>query len=128
MRKYFSPGWLSSANRRRHQRRINQAMRIINKGIEKDELWRGRFVVRTGATEFIRYEDKSGCCLEIELLFIDKRTGFTWKTWESVNSVCYISGSRLWHMMNRFITEINDVWTKEGRDFLYSDKTDYTKI
>ena len=127
MRKCFNPGWLYSNNRRRHQRRINQAMRIINKGIEKDELWRGRFVVRTGATNFIR-DEESGGYLEVELLFIDKRTGFIWKTWESVNSVCSLGGWRMWHMMNRFITEINDVWTKEGRDFLYSDKTDYTKI
>jgi len=127
MRKCFNPGWLYSNNRRRHQRRINQAMRIINKGIEKDELWRGRFVVRTGATNFIR-DKESGGYLEVELLFIDKRTGFIWKTWESVNSVCSFGGWHMWHMMNRFITEINDVWTKEGRDFLYSDKTDYTKI
>ena len=128
MRKSFNPGWLSSNNRRRHQRRINQAMRIINKDIEKDELWRGRFIIRTGATKFIRYEDDSGCCLEIELKFIDKRTGYTWSTWESVNSVCHRGNWRLWWMMNYFIIEINDVWTEEGRDFLYNDKTDYTKI
>ena len=119
--------WLTSANRRRHQRRLNHYMRRLNRDIEKDMLWRGRFVVRSGCTSFQQYEDKSGHELYVELIFKDKRNGKEWKQYGTVNEFCHFS-SQLWYLMNKFITEIDDVWVNEGRNFLYSDKTDYTKI
>ena len=38
--------WLTSMNKKRHQREINRLIRKINKSIEKDELWNGRFCIK----------------------------------------------------------------------------------
>ena len=128
MGKSFNPQYIYSSRRRKHQRRINQFMRQINRGIEKDSLWHGRFVVRTGATSFVRYEDNSGYELVVELVFTDKRTGYTWTTIDSVNHLCSFNGNALWRLMNDFIVEYVDVWRKEGTTFLHNDTTNYSAI
>ena len=40
--------WLTSMNKKRHQREINRLIRETNKSIEKDELWNGRFCIQAG--------------------------------------------------------------------------------
>ena len=37
--------WLTSKNKKRHQREINRLVREANKSIEKDDLWYGRFCI-----------------------------------------------------------------------------------
>ena len=124
----FNPRYKYSKNRKTHQRMMNTVMRRVNRNIEKDDLWRGRFVVRQVFSSFYQYEDKSGYDLYVVLQFRDKRTGQTYEIADSANSFCFLGGSKIYYEMNKFITEIADVWLNEGRDFLYSDKTDYTKL
>ena len=38
--------WKTSQNRKIHQRAINKSMRELNKNIENDPLWKGRYCVR----------------------------------------------------------------------------------
>ena len=38
--------WLTSMNKKRHQREMNRLIRKTNKSIEKDELWNGRFCIK----------------------------------------------------------------------------------
>lgn len=105
-------GFLSSFNRKKHQRRMNQMVRAINKNIYNDDLWRGRFVVRqVGSPYFYIYEDKSGASLErVHLVITDLLTGNTYDGWDSVNGWCHWNGSRLWRFANDAITEHFDVW------------------
>lgn len=116
------------ANRQKHQRRLNKYVRELNKNIEQDNLWHGRFVVRQYATQWYRFEDGSGYELYATLLFIDKKNGRIYTDRMTANEWCMWNGSKLWYTMNEFITKYDDVWSAEGRDALYTDKTDYTKI
>ena len=47
MRKYS----MKSHNRKNHQRWFNQYVRYINKNIEEDDLWLGRFCVKQKRTQ-----------------------------------------------------------------------------
>lgn len=110
--------------RKKAQHTINKNIRAINKSIENDNLWRGRFVMRQVDARWSPFDDGSGGELLATILMIDKRTGHT-KTTYLDN---YNNSWRYFVAMNNFIVDDCAVWEKEGRDFLYSDKTDYTKI
>lgn len=109
--------WIHNSNRKVHQRRMNKLMRLMNKNIEKDELWEGRFICRQAGTQWYSYEDHSGYELWVVLRFIDRLTGQTWEQAETVNHWSFINGHHLWEKMNTFIVEECDVWqqnTKPG--------------
>ena len=110
--------------RKKAQHTINKNIRDINKSIENDNLWRGRFVMHQVNARWSAFEDGSGGELFATILIIDKRTGQT-KTAYIDN---YDHPWRYFEAMNNFIVDDCAVWEKEGRGFLYSDKTDYTKI
>ena len=112
MRRY---GWLTSKNRKRHQREMNKLMKLMNQNIENDDLWRGRFYVRQVAAQWYEYEDKSGAELWVVLRFIDKKTGFYWETAETVNHWRWVNGNKLWLAMNDFIVEKTNVWGEDPR-------------
>ena len=104
--------WLTSKNRKVHQRAINRAVRAMNKNIENDDLWNGRFIVRQyeDSPQWRRYEDGSGAELCVKLKFIDRATGRYYVDAHSVNEWCIFNGSRIWRLMNWLITEHWDVW------------------
>ena len=108
-------GWLSSSNRKKHQRRMNKYVRLINKNIYDDDLWRGRFEVRqVDSPWFYRCEDGSGASLEhIHLVITDKLTGAKVHGWGSVNHWCHFGGSHLWQFVNNAIVDSFDVWNTE---------------
>lgn len=122
----YNPGWSWTRNRRKYQRKMNKAMRLMNQNIENDSLWRGRFYVRSRKTLFYQYEDKSGYGMICELLFVDKKTGRVVSDYASVNEWCYFGGSRLARRMNEFITEDCKVWEEipDPRE----DVTDYRRV
>lgn len=105
-------GWMYSLNRKKQQRHMNKYVRAINKNIENDDLWRGRFYVRqVDSPRFYIYEDGSGASLEhIHLVITDRVTGNTYDGWDSVNGWCHWGGSRLWQWVNTAIVEHFDVW------------------
>lgn len=113
-------GWLSSFDRKKHQRRVNQYVRAINKNISKDDLWRGRFVVRqVGSPIFHIYEDKSGAELyNVHLVITDLKDGRTYDRWGSGNEWCHFGGSRIWEFANYAITEVFDVWHATNNEFV----------
>ena len=116
--------WLTSFNRKKHQRRMNRFVRAINKNIANDDLWRGRFVVKqVGTPHFYIYEDKSGAELQnVHLVITDLKTGTQVHGWNSGNGWCHFGGSDLWRFVNDAIVEKFDVWRKE--DDLYKCKED----
>lgn len=121
--------WTYSNNRKKYQRKMNYYMRKINKNIENDNLWRGRFVMRQDCAQWVKYEDNSGYALYVRLYCVDKKTGRKqFIPMHSVNSLCFWNGHKLWEIMNNFIVEYLDIWTNESKEILYSDKTDYRKV
>ena len=103
--------WLSSMNPKRHQRAMNRLVRKANKAWEEDTLWLGRFIVRqVESPQFVHYFDKSGAELYVNLEFVDRCTGNTYRTYGSVNYWRHMHGSNLYWKMNWFITEYCKVW------------------
>ena len=104
-------GYRYSANRKRHQRQVNKVFRALNKNIEKDELWQGRFVARQRASYFVQYEDKSGYYLVVVYDFLDKKTGQTSRLYNELGwSLSFFNGTKLFMQMNDFIVLDCDVW------------------
>lgn len=108
-------GWLSSNNRKRHQRAMNQIVRMINQNVQNDDLWQGRFYVRQIDARWCPYEDKSGAELFVILQFTDKKTGIAKTYGGSVNHWRYFNGSQLWWAMNNFIVQDVDVWSENPK-------------
>lgn len=105
--------WLTSMNKKRHQREINRLVREANKSIEKDDLWYGRFCIKqVESPQWHIYEDKSGAEYFVHLKFIDKCTGRYWIQAETVNHWRGSFGNswRIWDKMNWFIVEHCSVW------------------
>jgi hypothetical protein len=116
--------WLTSQKRKVHQRAINKLIREMNKRIEDDDLWLGRFYTKQIKSDWQLYEDGSGADLYVRLRFIDRKTGVHYDTgWECVNSLRF--GAKLYWKMNWFIVEYCDVWGKE--DPRKDTRVDYRK-
>lgn len=110
-------GWLFSDNRKVHQRRMNKLMRLVNKNIENDDLWRGRFVITQTGSQWYSYGDCSGHELYVVLKLTDRLTGQTHEIADTVNHWAFINGHHLWRAMNDFIVEEGycDVWRQDPR-------------
>ena len=105
--------WLTSKNKKRHQRAMNKLVRQANKSLEKDGLWGGRFIVKqVKSPQWTIYEDKSGAELLIHLEIVDRCTGRTWLGADTVNGwrSAFGNGWRLYEFINWFIVEYCNVW------------------
>ena len=107
--------WLTSMNKKKHQRAINRSVRSFNKQLELDDLWLGRFVVRQyeDSPQWRRYEDGSGAELYVKLKFIDRATGRYYVGKHTVNEWLIFNCARIWHIMNWLITEHWNVWQED---------------
>ena len=92
------------------QRKMNALVRALNKSIEADDLWRGRFVVWQWNRQCRRWEDGSGVNWDAQFILYDKKT----KIWKKTS---YYSNYGLFYdlakEMNDFIIYTVDVWRKE---------------
>lgn len=118
--------WLTSNKRKVHQRAMNKLMRDMNRNIERDDLWRGRFKVSQTAAHFIPYEDGSGSELWVCLRFTDRVTGKYEESLETVNHWRMWNGNHLFWKMNSFITEVSGVWESDPKPYSqeYEEMTD----
>ena len=116
-----------SMNRKKHQRAVNRIVRELNKSIENDNLWRGRFICRQKEAYFVTYADRSGATLMVRLQFYDKKTGLTRDDYFdfSATLTSVFGQSHLYLAMNDFIVNTCDVWRKERP---FEDNTDYREI
>ena len=109
-------GWTCSHSRKKQQRKMNQLVRTMNKNIENDELWKGRFYChQVHYAPFYTYEDKSGSVLFVTLEFVDRKTGKTMLSADDVSSWRHINEYHLWEKMNYFITTWCKVWEENPR-------------
>lgn len=114
----YMNGWVTSLNPQKHQRKMNYYMRSMNKNVEKDELWNGRFYCRqVYSPQKYVYEDRSGMEYHVCLRFIDKKTGKYYDKYDTVNSWCMWNGSKIWETMNWFIVEFIDAWAEKPNPY-----------
>ncbi len=105
--------WLTSKNRKVHQRELNKAIRKVNKAVEKDPLWKGRFYIRQLSADFCIYKDESGGTLYATIAFYDKMTDNVYIVTDTANSFRFMNGLKLSVLMNEFITEKVKVWEEK---------------
>ena len=117
MRKYS----MKSHNRKNHQRWFNQYCRYINKSIEDDDLWLGRFYVRQNRTFIEWFEDNSGGLMYAEIHMIDKKTKKVRVGWYSGLEMDW----KFWRDFNNFIIEDCKVW--EEIPDIRTNRIDYRK-
>jgi len=102
MRKYS----MKSHKRKNHQRWFNQYVRYINKSVEEDDLWLGRFYVTQNETRMEWFEDGSGGIMRAYLTMHDHKTGITRNKWYDGLDMDW----RFWQDFNDFIIEDCKVW------------------
>ena len=89
--------------RKKAQRTINKYVHALNKNIQKDNLWRGRFVFRQTDSYWEEFEDRSGGILKVVIEARDLKTG---KFWEFAMDN-YDRGWHLFENANKFIAAGN---------------------
>ena len=117
MRKYS----MKSHNRKNHQRWFNQYCRYVNKTMEDDDLWLGRFKVKQTATHMEWFEDGSGGLMYAELMMLDKKTGICKVSWYSGLDMDW----KFWRDLNDFIIIDCKVW--EETPDIRINRIDYRK-
>ena len=108
--------------RKKAQRTINKYVRALNKNIQKDNLWRGRFIFRQTDSYWEEFEDRSGGILKVVIEARDLKTG---KFWEFAMDN-YDRGWHLFEKANKFIVDFSGVW--EDIKAVKNDKTDWSKV
>lgn len=112
---------MKSKSLRKLKRKVNKQIRYINNVISKDELWRGRFVLRIKQTLYKQYKDKSGYYGHIVLRIIDKKTG-KYKE-DHFDSIQIVNLSfTVWEFVNTFIVQDINIWKNENP---YEEKIDW---
>ena len=94
--------------RKKYQKNLASALKKVNRGIKRDELWLGRFEVRQGETHFLKWDDNSGGILFCRMRVFDKATGY-YKDYRFEYSGKYCDW-KLWKMVNSFITVDCATW------------------
>lgn len=120
-----------SNDRKKIQRVMNYYVKQVNRAIEKDYLWRGRFFIRqVGATCFYRFEDGSGAELTVCLRVYDKKTEKYVDSIDTVSGFCFFNGSKVFRLMNEAIVKHFDVWNydKDDPNSPYNDLAVYNSI
>lgn len=118
MRKYS----MASHKRRNHQRWFNQYCRYVNKVIENDELWLGRFCISQLQTDMRWFEDGSGGIMGALIEMRDKKTGITHKKWYSGLDMDW----KFWWDFNDFIIKDCKVWEEVPSP--YENRIDFRKV
>ena len=108
--------------RKREQRKINCYVRMLNKNILNDNLWRGRFTMHQIQDFWEAFDDGSGGVLTVVLEIRDLKTGL----YQNFIIDNYDRDWKLFEKVNQFIVEYSGVWNniQEVKD----DKTDWTKV
>ena len=104
-------GWKITTNRKKTQRHINSVLRKLNKNIENDDLWLGRFYCHQKSICYTPSEDGSYLYANVAVEFIDRKTGKNFTHLfhkEAFMGNCW----RLWEAMNDFIVTYCRAWAE----------------
>ena len=103
--------WKTSQNRKVHQRALNALARKINKNVENDSMWKGRYCVRQYRSWWQPdWGEPSYYVFYSQFILYDKKTHKTRFTHiQSANDWLFAHGYKLWREMNDFIID-SGVW------------------
>lgn len=120
--------WKTSQNRKVHQRALNTLARKINKNIENDPMWKGRYCVRQYRSWWQPYwEEPDYYVFYSQFILYDKKTHKTYLTnIKSANDWLFAHGYKLWREMNDFILN-SGVWEENPRP-TYENTPDFRNI
>lgn len=106
--------WKETVKKKKIQRHINSILREMNRSIERDELWLGRFYCQQRQIFWDMSEDGTYRYALLKVEFIDRKTGKTFEKWFHKED---FMGStwKIWEAMNSFIVEHCDVWNENPR-------------
>ena len=107
-----------AGTRRKHQRKINKAVRDLNTGIERDDYWKGRFRMNQLESRMIRFDDHSGFYLWVFLECYDKKTKKS-NLYLIEESQFFIS--EIWRAMNHYIKKYHKTYAGKERKSEYLD-------
>ena len=97
---------MKNKQRKRQQRKINKAVRELNKNIKEDNLWRGRFKFAQTDAVWYAYEDGSGGELSVWIEARDLKTGLYYGFIIDNYNARWL----LWTKANKFIADYSGVW------------------
>lgn len=109
------------------QHELNKLVREVNRSIEKDDLWNGRYYITQASGEWSPFDDGSGGMLYVTLVCVDKKDGTLLPMfWD------YLPGFvgnrwKLFVFMNDFIVKYTDTWQNGNDPYKEKGKIDYTK-
>lgn len=111
--------WKLTTNRKKIQRHINKMIRDLNRAVERDDLWRGRFYCKQTDIAFANAEDGTYTHAAVGVEFIDRKSG---KAMHHIFRKEDLMGTawRLWERMNYFITEWCEVWSEDLRPSIHN--------
>lgn len=120
--------WKTSQNPKVHQRALNALARKINKSVENDPMWKGRYCVRQYRAWWRPYwEEPDYYVFYAQFVFYDKKTHKTYLTnIREGNEWLFLGGSKLWWEMNDFIIN-SGVWEEVPR-ITYENTPDFRGI
>lgn len=105
------------------QRSINREIHKLNRMIEKDPLFKGRFIMRQFANYTKKYVDGSGYSYYVCIEVIDKKTKKI-KKYEPIlvlygwndDGINTFTAKRFFECMNDFIVEESGFWEEKRND------------
>ena len=108
--------------RKQYQRQLNKKIKMLNKSIENDPLWLGRFYAYQVDCHWYHFQDNSGGILTAFIRMVDKKTG-KYKDYRLEYAPYYPTIN--WHITmdiaNDFVVEYVDAK-------LNGEKTDWRKV
>jgi hypothetical protein len=112
--------------RRNYQRKLNRKIKELNRAIEEDELWKGRFVARQIKAQWEKFSDGSGGVLHVIIRMYDKKTGY-YKDYLLDYAPYFrtINWNISMEIANKFIVDDLKIWEYEEP---YEIIEDYTNI
>lgn len=113
--------------RKVYQRKFNKLVRDLNKNIEEDNLWKGRFVFRQTNASFYNFADGSGGILYVTIRGVDKKTGYYKDVAFEYAPYYTFARIQLWRFANNFIAQDSGIW-KERPAITINNTKDFTKI
>lgn len=110
---------------KKYQSKLNKKIKILNKDIAEDNLWRGRFIFRQIEAGWERFDNKSGL-LRVVIRAYDKKTKlFRDYFLDYCPFFVSIDWSLNMDICNDFIINFLQVWKYENP---YKEKEDWTSV
>ncbi|MCD8211027.1 MAG: hypothetical protein LUC37_05735 [Prevotella sp.] len=96
---------MRNKTRKRIQRQLDKAIRIINQSVESDKSWAGRFYVRQKESQYYKHDS----CLRVTLEFVDKQANYIEeKSLDYLQDDDFFVSDLFWEMNDFIIKNLNN--------------------